>query len=76
MLNNGSSESDDSEIEAICRRTRGHDKALAIELETKKKNADDTSDRSNTARKMGKPRSEDANENENVLLPTGLSSFF
>lgn len=72
MLNNGSSESDDSEIEAICRRTRGHDKVVAIELETKKKNAIDTSDSSestNNSRKV--EMSEDENDNEKVLLPTG-----
>lgn len=82
MLNNGSSESDDSEIEAICRRTRGHDKSAAIGLETEKKNAiDDTSDSSKTTDDSGKMEegsSED--ENEMVLVPTGegfaISSYF
>lgn len=69
MLNNGSSESDDSEIEAICRRTRGHEKAVAIELETKKKNAIDKSETTNDSRKV--EMSEDENDNEKVLLPTG-----
>lgn len=68
MLNNGSSESDDSE--AICRRTRGHDKVLAVELEKKNTNEKNTSDSRETAA-AEKPSSEDENENEMVLVPTG-----
>lgn len=78
MLNNGSSESDDSEFEAISRRTRGQDKTVSNELEKKKKTTHDTSDSSKTTDDTGKMKkpsssssSEDENENEMVLVPTG-----
>lgn len=70
MLNNGSSESDDSEIEAICRRTRGHDKVLATESEKKTRNGKNTADSRKTA-PVEKPSTEDDNDHEMVLVPTG-----
>lgn len=75
MLNNGSSESDDSEIEAICRRTRGHDKVLAIELEKKNSYGKNKLDNRETVL-AEKTSTEDENENEMVLLPAGDDSDF
>lgn len=73
MLNNGSSDSNDSEIEAICRRTRGRDNIFTIESEKKKKKTDagDTSDGSQAIDESENPISDDENENEMVLVPTG-----